>query len=144
MTGRMVNETWGRIHFGLTFIGLNMTFLPMHQLGLQGMNRRIAMYDPQYQTLNVVSTIGSYLLAVSTIFFVMAVVSGLRKGAKAGNNPWRALTLEWQTTSPPAIENFNEEPILWSGPYDYGIDVESIDHDQPLDELLAEVKADVG
>lgn len=144
MTGRMINETWGRIHFVLTFIGLNMTFLPMHELGLLGMNRRIALYDPQYQTLNVICTIGSYILAVSTLPFLIAVISALRNGKKAGGNPWRALTLEWQTTSPPAIENFDEEPVLWSGPYDYGIDAESFDEDQSVEELLAEVKADVG
>jgi cytochrome c oxidase subunit 1 len=144
MTGRMINETWGRLHFVLTFIGLNMTFLPMHELGLLGMNRRIALYDPQYQTLNVVCTIGSYILAVSTLPFIIAVIAALRKGEKAGNNPWRALTLEWQTTSPPAIENFDEEPVLWSGPYDYGIDTERFDENQSVEELLAEVKADVG
>jgi cytochrome c oxidase subunit 1 len=143
MTGRMINETWGRLHFVLTFIGLNLTFLPMHELGLLGMNRRIALYDPQYQTLNVVSTVGAYLLAVSTFPFIIAVIAALRNGKKAGGNPWRALTLEWQTTSPPAIENFEEEPVLWSGPYDYGVDSERFDEDQSVEELLAEVKADV-
>jgi len=144
MTGRMLNETWGRIHFVLTFIGLNVTFLPMHELGLLGMNRRVALYDPQYQTLNIVATIGSYILAVSTFPFIINVLWSVFKGKKATGNPWRALTLEWQTTSPPPIENFNEEPILWSGPYDYGIDTEIIDRDQSIEELLAEVKADVG
>ncbi|AFZ34037.1 cytochrome c oxidase, subunit I [Stanieria cyanosphaera PCC 7437] len=142
MTGRMVNETWGRIHFILTFIGLNMTFLPMHQLGLQGMNRRVALYDPQFQFLNQVCTVGSYILAVSTIPFVINVVWSLYKGEKAGRNPWRALTLEWQTSSPPIIENFEEEPVLWAGPYDYGIDTESIDGDESVEDMLAEVGAE--
>ncbi|AOX03573.1 cytochrome c oxidase subunit I [Moorena producens PAL-8-15-08-1] len=144
MTGRMVNETLGRIHFVLTFIGLNMTFLPMHELGLLGMNRRVAMYDPQFQSLNMICTIGSYLLGVSTIPFVINIIWSVNRGKIAGRNPWRALTLEWQTTSPPAIENFDEEPILWSGPYEYGIDTYSVDTDKQVEELLVEVKGDVG
>lgn len=141
MTGKQLNETWGKIHFWLTFIGLNITFLPMHQLGLQGMNRRIAVYDAEFQTLNVVCTIGSYILAVSTFPFLINVLWSVFKGEKAGPNPWKALTLEWQTTSPPIIENFEEEPVLWSGPYDYGIDV--TEDDQSVEELLSEVKADM-
>lgn len=139
VTGRMVNEPLGIAHFLLTFIGLNMTFFPMHQLGLMGMNRRVAMYDPQFQPLNMVCTIGSYILAVSTIPFVVNVFWSIFKGEKAGRNPWRALTLEWQTSSPPIIENFEEEPVLWAGPYDYGIDSEEFEDDVPVDELLAEV-----
>ena len=141
MTGKQLNETWGKIHFWLTYIGLNITFLPMHQLGLQGMNRRIAVYDAEFQTLNVVCTIGSYILAVSTFPFLINLVWSVFKGKEAGANPWKALTLEWQTTSPPIIENFEEEPVLWSGPYDYGIDV--TEDDQSVDELLSEVKADM-
>jgi cytochrome c oxidase subunit 1 len=64
------------------------------------------------------------------------------KGKEAGANPWKALTLEWQTSSPPMIENFEEEPVLWSGPYDYGIDSAEED-DQSVEELLSEVKADM-
>jgi cytochrome c oxidase subunit 1 len=142
MTGRMVNETLGRIHFVLTFIGLNMTFLPMHQLGLQGMNRRVALYDPQFEFLNQVCTIGSYILAVSTLPFVINVIWSIFKGEKASRNPWRALTLEWQTSSPPIIENFEEEPVLWAGPYDYGIDTESIDGEESVEDMLAEVGAE--
>jgi cytochrome c oxidase subunit 1 len=137
MTGRMINETLGRWHFALTFIGLNITFMPMHELGLMGMNRRIALYDVEFQPLNVVSTIGAYIMAVSTIPFVINVILSLTKGEKAERNPWRALTLEWQTASPPIIENFEEEPILWAGPYDYGIDSES--EDESVSEMLAEV-----
>ena len=142
ITGRMYNEFWGRVHFVLTFIGFNMTFLPMHKLGLVGMNRRIAMYDPQFQDLNVVCTIGSYILAVSTIPFVINIVWSWFWGPEAGRNPWRALTLEWSTSSPPPIENFDEEPILWSGPYEYGIDSEFVDADQSVEDLLEEVKAE--
>ncbi|MGK7944035.1 MAG: cbb3-type cytochrome c oxidase subunit I, partial [Microcystaceae cyanobacterium] len=139
MTGRMVNETLGRIHFVLTFIGLNLTFLPHHELGLMGMNRRIALYDVEFQPLNLLSTYGAYLLAVSTLPFVINVFWSLLKGEKAGRNPWRAYTLEWQTSSPPIIENFEEEPVLWAGPYDYGSDEESIDGDESVEDMLAEV-----
>jgi len=142
MTGKYLNETWGRIHFVLTFIGLNLTFLPMHQLGLEGMNRRIAIYDAEFQTLNIICTIGSYILAVSTFPFLINLVWSVLKGKKAGANPWKALTLEWQTASPPLIENFEEEPVLWSGPYDYGVDVSEED-DQSVQELLSDVKADM-
>ena len=142
MTGRMVNETLGQIHFVMTFIGFNITFLPMHQLGLQGMNRRIALYDPQFQTLNMVCTIGSYILALSTFPFIINIVWSLFKGEKAGRNPWKALTLEWQTSSPPIIENFEEEPVLWAGPYDYGIDTESIDGDEDVEDMLAAISAE--
>ena len=139
MSGRMVNETLGRIHFILTFIGFNLTFLPMHPLGLQGMNRRIALYDPKFQSLNELVTLGSFLLAISTFPFIINVVWSVFKGEKASRNPWRALTLEWQTASPPIIENFEEEPVLWAGPYEYGIDTESIDGDEAVEDMLAEV-----
>ena len=139
MSGRMYNEFWGRVHFVLTFVGFNLTFLPMHPLGLQGMNRRIALYDPKFQALNELATIGSYILAVSTFPFLFNMAWSVFKGKKAGRNPWRALTLEWQTSSPPAIENFDEEPVLWAGPYDYGIDTESVDGEEDVDDMLAEV-----
>ncbi|PZO50912.1 MAG: cytochrome c oxidase subunit I, partial [Phormidesmis priestleyi] len=121
MTGHMMNETWGRIHFALTFVGMNLTFMPMHELGLMGMNRRIALYDPQFTDLNVLATIGSYIMAVSTIPFLINAAWSWRYGPKAPANPWRALTLEWQTLSPPHIENFEELPVLKTGPYDYGL-----------------------
>ncbi|MDJ0588860.1 MAG: cytochrome c oxidase subunit I [Pleurocapsa sp. MO_226.B13] len=142
MTGRQLNETWGKIHFVMTYIGFNITFLPMHQLGLQGMNRRIALYDPQFHTLNTICTIGSYILALSTFPFIINVIWSWLKGKKASRNPWHALTLEWQTASPPIIENFEEEPVLWAGPYDYGIDTESIDGEEDVEEMLAAVTAE--
>ncbi|MGQ9869673.1 cytochrome c oxidase subunit I [Leptodesmis sp.] len=120
MTGRMVNETLGRIHLVLTFIGFNLAFLPMHKLGLEGMNRRIAEYDPKFTTLNLVCTIGSYILAVSVIPFLVNMGWSIFKGAKAPSNPWGGLTFEWLTTSPPPPENFEVDPALTVGLYDYG------------------------
>ncbi|NJK41600.1 MAG: cytochrome c oxidase subunit I [Acaryochloridaceae cyanobacterium SU_2_1] len=120
MTGRMLNEFWGKVHFVLTFVGFNLCFLPMHVLGLQGMNRRIAEYDPKFATLNMVCTIGSYILAVSTLPFLINAIWSWLGGPQASANPWRGLTLEWTTPSPPPVENFEVEPVLLIGPYDYG------------------------
>jgi len=144
MTGRMVNETWGRVHFALTLIGFNLCFLPMHKLGLEGMPRRVAEYDPKFAALNLMATVGAYILAVSTIPFVINAVWSWLYGPKASANPWKALTLEWLTSSPPPVENFHEEPVLWTGPYDYGIDFEEVGEEKSVEELLAEVKVDVG
>ncbi|NRB08373.1 MAG: cytochrome c oxidase subunit I [Richelia sp.] len=124
ITGKMLNEFWGKLHFALTIVGLNMTFLPMHKLGLMGMNRRIAQYDTQFTDLNQICTYGSYILAISTFPFIINVIWNWMFGAKAGDNPWQALTLEWMTTSPPSIENFEGQPILKTGPYDYGMEQE--------------------
>ncbi len=132
VTGRMMNEFWGRVHFVLTIIGLNLTFMPMHKLGMEGMNRRIAMYDPKFTFLNEICTIGAYILAVSIFPFIINAIWSMMYGPKVGNNPWDALTLEWMTTSPPAIENFDKLPILATGPYDYGMGNRQADVDVPL------------
>ncbi len=132
ITGHMLNETWGKIHFVLTFIGFNLTFLPMHKLGIEGMPRRIALYDEQFAGLNLVCTIGSYILAVSTIPFVVNAVWSWIKGPKAPDNPWDGLTLEWMTSSPPPVENFRGEPVLVTGPYDYGVGDRSTEVDVPF------------
>ena len=124
--GRNYNEFWGKVHFVMTFVGFNVTFLPMHILGLQGMPRRIAMYAPEFQGLNQIITWGSYLLAVSTIPFLVNVLWCWVYGEKAERNPWNALTLEWQTSSPPEIENFEVLPVLTTGPYDYGVPEEEM------------------
>ncbi|MFB2917614.1 MULTISPECIES: cytochrome c oxidase subunit I [Aerosakkonema] len=121
MTGRMMNETWGKIHFALTFVGFNICFLPMHKLGLEGMPRRVAMYDPKFAALNMVCTIGAFILAVSTIPFLVNAIWSWFYGPKAADNPWQGLTLEWMTSSPPPVENFFTDPVLASGPYDYGM-----------------------
>ena len=121
MTGRMVNEPLGKVHFALTFIGTHLTFLPMHQLGLQGMPRRVAMYDPQFTFVNQICTFGAFVLAASVIPFTINMIWSWMYGAKAGANPWNAKTLEWTTASPPAIENWEVLPVVTHGPYDYGM-----------------------
>jgi cytochrome c oxidase subunit I len=133
MTGRMLNEPLGKIHWALTFVGFNMTFLPMHVLGLQGMNRRVAEYAPQFATINMICTIGSYILAVSTLPFIVNAIWSWIAGEKASNNPWQALTLEWTTPSPPPHENWEIEPVLVVGPYDYGMN-----HEMPVNVPLSD------
>ncbi|MGF1574337.1 MAG: cytochrome c oxidase subunit I [Cyanophyceae cyanobacterium] len=123
MTGRMYNEFWGRVHFVLTFIGGNLTFLPMHQLGTHGMPRRVAMYDPQFADLNVLCTIGAIILGISIIPFTLNAIYSWIWGPIAPENPWESLTLEWTTASPPIIENWEVLPEITHGPYEYGMNI---------------------
>jgi cytochrome c oxidase subunit 1 len=127
MFGRMMNPTLGMIHFLATFIFFNLTFFPMHNLGLGGMMRRIA--DPtvyehlrQLQPLNVLCTIGAFGLGLSTLVFFINLFYSLRYGAKAPNNPWLATTLEWTLPSPPTFHgNFPVIPTVYNGPYEYSV-----------------------
>jgi cytochrome c oxidase subunit I len=132
ITGRMTNETLGRVHFGLTFVGTHLTFLPMHQLGLQGMPRRVAMYDPQFTSINQLCTVGAFVLAASVIPFAVNMVWSWLYGPQAGDNPWKALTLEWTTSSPPLIENWEVLPVVTHGPYDYGREQPPVVTEQPV------------
>ncbi len=120
ITGRMLNETWGHIHFWLTLVGFNLCFLPMHKLGLMGMPRRVASYDPIFTYLNTVVSVGGFLLGISTLPFLANAIYSWIKGPKAPANPWEALTFEWTVSSPPPVENFTKLPVLTVGPYDYG------------------------
>ncbi len=120
MTGRMYYEGLGKLHFWLAFIGTNLNFFPMHPLGLQGMVRRIASYDPEYTFWNVIASIGGFLLGMSTLPFILNMISSWINGEKAPDNPWRAIGLEWLVSSPPPVENFEEIPVVVSGPYGYG------------------------
>jgi cytochrome c oxidase subunit I len=119
VTGRMYAEGWGKLHFWLTFIGANLTFFPMHPLGLQGMLRRISSYAPQYEGWNVIASVGAFLLGISTLPFVVNVIVSCFLGKAAGSNPWHATGLEWTTTSPPPVENFAEIPAVNEPPYNY-------------------------
>ncbi|MDQ2965032.1 MAG: cbb3-type cytochrome c oxidase subunit I, partial [Chloroflexota bacterium] len=116
MTGRMLNETLGKIQFVLMFIGFNLTFFPMHVLGLHGMPRRIADYASTagWNELNLAATVGGFMIAASTVPFLWNVFVSLRSGEVAGDDPWEGNTLEWATTSPPPPYNFDRLPEIRS------------------------------
>jgi cytochrome c oxidase subunit 1 len=120
MTGRMMNTRLGQWHFWVTFVSFNLTFLPMHWLGLLGMPRRVAVYDPEFQFWNVVVSISSFFLAASTLLIMYNMLWSFKNGKKAGPNPWGARTLEWMISSPPPYYNFKKIPAVLSAPYDFG------------------------
>jgi cytochrome c oxidase subunit I len=116
MTGRMLNETLGKVQFVLMFIGFNLTFFPMHELGLAGMPRRIADYSSTagWNDLNIWATIGGFIIAFSMVPLLWNIFVSLRSGPIAGDDPWEGNTLEWATTSPPPPYNFDRLPEIRS------------------------------
>jgi cytochrome c oxidase subunit 1 len=125
-TGRMLGERLGRWNFWLFFIAFQVTFFPMHILGLEGMPRRVYTYAPDsgWGRLNFLETIGATMLGLSLVLFVVNVLRSLRHGEPAGNDPWAADGLEWSTTSPPPAYDFREIPVVhgryarWAAPQD--------------------------
>ena len=133
ITGRMLNRALGVWHFWLTFVSFNVTFLPMHWLGLLGMPRRVAQYRPEFQFWNDVASVGSFVLAASTLVLLYNLAWSLFAGKRAPSNPWRARTLEWTVTSPPPYYNFKTIPAVLKNPYNFG---------EPLPYLGLELPAD--
>jgi cytochrome c oxidase subunit 1 len=121
MTGRMYNETLGKLHFWLTFVALNATFFPMHYVGLRGMPRRVSDYSDQFADINLFISIASFVLGATVLIFFYNMITSWARGAPAGDNPWRSMTLEWQVSSPPPVFNFDEIPTVVGGPYEYGV-----------------------
>ena len=127
MFGRMMNETWGRVHFFLTLTGTYAIFMPMHYLGIAGGTRRYSQYTEvaylqklmpihQFMTYAAIITIAAQFIFVINLFWSMF------KGPKASDNPWEATTLEWTTTTPPPHDNFGgRTPVVNHGPYEYGV-----------------------
>jgi cytochrome c oxidase subunit 1 len=111
MTGKMYNEFWGQVSSVIVFLGFNLTFFPQFILGTRGMPRRYYNYVPEFQSLHVMSTVGAYVLGLGLTIALAVLIHSLMRGKKAPNNPWGAATLEWQTTSPPPLYNFNYEPV---------------------------------
>jgi len=119
MTGKVLSEKMARIGWALTFVGFNVTFLVQFVLGFEGMPRRYAEYPARFQPLNIVSTVGSWLLAAGILVMFWNFLRGLARGGPAPANPWGGLTLDWTTPSPPPTENFGEIPTVADWPYGY-------------------------
>ncbi|MBW2286780.1 MAG: cbb3-type cytochrome c oxidase subunit I [Deltaproteobacteria bacterium] len=126
MFGRMLNETLGKIHFWGSVISFNVIFIPLFVLGIAGQHRRIFDYRnfpelalPQYQDLRILATFALLVMLAFQVVFLYNFFMSLFKGEKAGNNPWKANTLEWTVPSPPPHGNFAEMPTVYRGPYEY-------------------------
>jgi cytochrome c oxidase subunit 1 len=114
MSGRMLNETWGKVHFWIFFVGVNMVFFPMHFLGMQAMPRRIPDYTDAFAFWNHIASLGFVVMASSLIIFFGNVFWSLRRGSQAAANPWGegATTLEWSLSSPPPYHQFETLPVI--------------------------------
>ncbi|MBI5267757.1 MAG: cytochrome c oxidase subunit I, partial [candidate division Zixibacteria bacterium] len=119
MFGKMYSEFWARISAILVFVGFNMTFFTQFIMGTRGMPRRYYAYSSQFTGLHGFSSVGSYVLGLGFLIMVIYMIHSLFKGRQAPANPWGGLTLEWRTSSPPPVHNFDTQPIVEHGPYDY-------------------------
>ena len=118
MCGRQYPEWIGKLHFGITFIGFNLTFFPQHFLGLQGMPRRYPDYADAYAGWNMVSSLGAYISFAASILFIGLLIYTLTSGRRVGENYWGAgaTTLEWTVPSPPHFHTFDELPEVREEP----------------------------
>ena len=129
ITGRMLNETLGRFHFWVSFLGAYLIFFPMHYLGLIGVPRRYAeigdmqIFPASAHTLNAFISIMAFIVGFAQLVFLFNIIWSIRHGREAGGNPWRANSLEWQTEeTPPGHGNFGKElPIVYRWAYDYSV-----------------------
>jgi cytochrome c oxidase subunit 1 len=121
MTGRMYPEMWGRVAAIIIFVGFNLTFFPQYLLGYEGMPRRYHTYPPEFQVLHLLSSSGAVLLAVGYLLPLGYFAWSLYYGKRAESNPWRATGLEWQTTSPPPVHNFERQPVVTEEAYAYPV-----------------------
>ncbi|MGB8132309.1 MAG: cytochrome c oxidase subunit I [Candidatus Angelobacter sp.] len=124
ITGRMYPEAPAKLAALITFIGFNLTFFPQFILGYMGMPRRYWAYPPEFQVLNVLSSAGASVLAVGFLLPLLYFAWSMKYGEIAGDNPWQATGLEWETSSPPPTHNFHQIPIVTKDPYAYGEDAE--------------------
>jgi cytochrome c oxidase subunit 1 len=120
MTGKMFNETWGRIAAVLVFVGFNLTFFAQLVMGSQGSPRRYFNYLQEWQIFHQISTVGIVVLGTGLFMALFNLLISLKNGAKAPQNPWGALTLEWtHAETPPVLYNFTETPVVTKGPYEF-------------------------
>ncbi|MFN2275765.1 MAG: cytochrome c oxidase subunit I [Anaerolineales bacterium] len=114
ITGRLLSERLGKAHFWSLLIGFNVTFFVQHILGILGMPRRVYTYPnlPLWGDMNLISTVGAFMIAGAVLLFIVNVLVSLRRGQPAGDNPWSAWTLEWATSSPPPVDNFKCIPPI--------------------------------
>ena len=120
ISGKLYPEGWARFAALVVFVGFNLTFFPQFILGYLGMPRRYHAYPAEFQVLNVMSTAGASILAVGYVLPMVYLIWSIRYGKTAGDNPWDATGLEWQTPSPPPTENFAVTPVVAWEAYDYG------------------------
>lgn len=132
MTGRMYPEFTGKLSALLVFVGFNLTFFPQFVLGYLGMPRRYHAYPDEFQVLNVMSTAGASILGLGYLLPLAYLLWSLKYGKKAGDNPWHAYGLEWQTPSPPPTFNFEEMPVVTRPVYDY--DTEAVERHYELNQ----------
>ncbi len=128
ITGKMLDDTLGKVHFWMTFLGTYAIYYPMHYLGFEGVPRRYYAYgetafmSESAQDLNAAISIAAIFVAVAQVIFIINIIKSLRDGKEAGPNPWNATTLEWQTPhTPPKHGNFDELPSVYRWAYDYGV-----------------------
>ncbi|HVG71286.1 MAG TPA: cbb3-type cytochrome c oxidase subunit I, partial [Vicinamibacterales bacterium] len=119
MTGRMYSDIWAKVAAIIVFAGFNLTFGPQFILGYLGMPRRYHMYPEEFQVLNVLSSAGASILAVGYVLVAIYLIASLFNGEEAGDNPWHATGLEWTTQSPPLPHNFETQPVVTEGAYEY-------------------------
>jgi cytochrome c oxidase subunit 1 len=117
--GRMYDKTVATVAWGVIMIGFLILYISMKVVGMQGMPRRYYDYVPEFTGLNQLATVGSWILAVGLVLLFANVIRGLFWGDPMTANPWGSASLEWQVSSPPPTENFDKDPVVTHGPYDY-------------------------
>ncbi|HYL77995.1 MAG TPA: cbb3-type cytochrome c oxidase subunit I, partial [Bryobacteraceae bacterium] len=125
ISGRLYPEGWAKFAALLVFAGFNLTFFPQFILGYLGQPRRYHAYAPEFQVLNVMSTAGATILGLGYVIPFIYFMWSMKYGPKAGNNPWKAKGLEWETTSPPPTYNFEKTPIVTEEAYNYAEEKEA-------------------
>jgi len=142
VTGRQYSERLGKIHFWMMIVGFFIQTGAMYRVGLQGMLRRIADYEPLpgFEDSNLLATVGGFIVGTSMLIFCVNLARSFRAGVPASDNPWRSRSPEWQIASPPPEENFETPPLVTGGPYDYGVPDSVYVHVEPPDADAASVK----